>query len=430
MQAFLFIVLLLFFYWLSRRLLFGTQPFLAQKFFLPLLSLQILAGWAMGYLYVAYYPGGDTWVYFHDISVLSNLFWKDANIYSKVVFQQTELAELYFANQPRALFFVKTGSLLGVFCLDNYWLLSMTFSIVSFLASWWFAARLKQHLKCKDYQVIFPFLVFPSVIFWSSGVLKETLAISMIFLLSGIFLNLYFNPKKNSQRIYFQTIIGIGISFLLWKLKYYYAAILLPILSAALLLKWLDSLLDAKHLQAKKNWFLPIITIAMVAVPMQLHPNLELQYVLSALFKNHQLSVSASLPDTYVLFPTYDDSVASFLIHFPKAVLNGLFAPMPLVQGANSLHLIAGIENLIVLMLVSCAIVVQIMRNKRPAHLVLIVLCVLYIVVLAGLITLASPNFGSLLRYRVAYLPFLLFLTLLSLDDNLRTILSQFRKKI
>jgi hypothetical protein len=74
---------------------------------------------------------------------------------------------------------------------------------------------------------------------------------------------------------------------------------------------------------------------------------------------------------------------------------------------------LAGAENLIIMLLFLRA-VITIIRDYPVSFPVEVVLMILYILILAGIIGLSTPNIGSLSRYRVVFLPFLLFLLLLA----------------
>jgi hypothetical protein len=72
---------------------------------------------------------------------------------------------------------------------------------------------------------------------------------------------------------------------------------------------------------------------------------------------------------------------------------------------------LAGSENLLVLLLVGAAMVTY---RRMPAALpfTFIVSLLLYVVIIAALIGLSTPNLGTLSRYKVAFMPFLLYLVL------------------
>jgi len=425
----LFLLQVIFWVIIGFGLLTYTRQYIPSRFFLPLLGYKVIFGWLLGWLYLDYYEGGDTFVYYQNALVLSNLFAEDPIAYINVIIGNERLANLTLGEQPRALFFAKAASLLSICSLGNYWIIALSLSMISFFASWWFVARLKALFGLHLYQVLIPFLVYPSFVFWSSGLLKESLALALICTLGGLALGFYTKGFSSPRKALFILLMMAISAFMLWKLKYYYAAVLLPMLLLMMIWKLVSSLVIIKR-QAALLPGLGIVFAVLILIVMQLHPNLNPDYLLEAIMLNHELTVAASLKGGYVSFPGLEADWLSFIAYYPRAVYNGLFAPFPFLQGFSFLHLLAGIENLVVLVLSSLAIIsLFFQRNQNLRHYGVVVLCVLYIVILAGLITMASPNYGSLIRYRVAYAPFWLMLVLLALDKNLILNFWRSRKK-
>ena len=430
MSALLFIFQVSFFFFISRWLIVYTRDQLPALYFLPGLSYKLLAGWGVGLLYTAYYQGGDTWAYYQDSLQLSSLFYERPSLYLQALFGDASFVGLQFINQPRALFFTRICSIVSVFSLQNYWLISLSFSASAFLASWWLMAMLKKYFQFKNFQLFIPFIIYPSVTFWSSGLLKESLAVSIIFFLVGIFLHFYFKQFIGRRKDYTLLALWLVLALTLWKLKYYYAAILLPLLCLSYFLRWLK-VVKKRHLSFLKLVLLAFLFIGSAfLLTMQLHPNLNPDRILQALVLNHDLTVAASQEGAYVAFSDLKASPLSFVRYFPKAIFNGLFGPLPGWWRTDALYLIAGLENLLLLILSLWALVVWLKNKTKIRHPLLILTCFIYLISLAGFITIASPNYGSLLRYRVAYMPFFTLIILVILEGKMEVIFSKFRKKM
>lgn len=416
--SFLFVLHIIF--WLIIiRYFFNTISQTPEKvIFFAALFGKILAGCSLGWLYLYYYQGGDTLGYEHDARILSDIFKEDANTYLKAILGFIELETLQYHAQSRALFFAKIASLISIFSLQNYWVISIVLSMVSFFASWWWVMQLRTHFDFSAYVFFIPFLFYPSVVFWSSGLLKESLALALIYILCGLFLQVYFQAMSKKKWIGMLS-ISILCAWMLWLLKYYYAALLLPLLSITLLYRLLKrhtNLLSS--LWRSMLFILPAFSI--IILFMYLHPNLQPDLILRAIVRNHDLSVAASAPGGYMHYESLTPTLSSFLFYFPKAVFGGLFRPLP-GEGATFLHLVSGIENLMVAGLSAFAFYLIFTKKVRYRISPLLIICMLYVVLMAGLIALASPNFGSLVRYKVAYAPFWVFLCLLVIHLSQRS---------
>lgn len=414
---------------LSRWMLRQTRHILPKSYFFAALSYKILLGWSLGLLYVYYYDGGDTFVYYHDASLLAATFWQEPQLYLHALTGERFPDGLIYLMQPRALYFARLASLVSIFSLDNYWLISLSFSIFCFLASWWLVSRLKLFFQLDNWQVFIPFIIYPSVVFWSSGILKESFSTGLIFLLIAFTLQLIYG-RQGLNKLVLHLLMILIASVLLWQLKYYIAAVLIP-----LLVLILSTAAFRKIGFTGKTTFWMVLSSLLIGILVvfgvaHLHDNLHPQLVLAALVKNHDLTIAASVPGNYILFKGLEANLLSFVGHFPEAVFSGLFRPLPW-EGSSLLHLLAGIENSLLLFITATAFLCLV---NRPQSLMqqpfLWVSCAVYILTLSSMMALASPNFGSLIRYRVAYAPFWLLLMLILLDLSFLKKLFQGRKKM
>jgi hypothetical protein len=90
-----------------------------------------------------------------------------------------------------------------------------------------------------------------------------------------------------------------------------------------------------------------------------------------------------------------------------------LFRPFPWEAG-NIFQIMVSIENMIMLVFFFMALVQLKRMNTSPWRLLIFSLIV-YVVLACVFITLSTPNFGTLSRYRAGYIP---FFALLILIDN------------
>lgn len=387
-------------------------------------------GLCVGMLYSLYYQEGDMLAYYDDAVLLTNLCLQNPYKYCLFLFDQELVEGLRFADQSRALFFSKIASVVSLFSLKNYWLITISFSFINFFFSWWFVVKLIDFLKVNEAIVYVSILFYPSVVFWSSGLLKEAIALSSIYFLSGALLS-YHKKRYGWKKNTFFTLAVVLFSWALWMLKYYYAAILLPIWLVLFIIQSLKHYQEnLSHLQWKLAWvMLILIASGLFLIFMFSHPNLNPDAILKAIVRNHDLSVIASQEGKCIIFEGLNPNFTNFLVHFPKAVFSGLFRPLPF-EGSSLLFWLAGIENFVLLSL-SVFALISFFSLKKISNPEMVLACLIYTILLAGLISLASPNFGSLSRYKVAYAPFWLLICLLCINENpLFISLSQSKKKI
>jgi uncharacterized membrane protein len=126
--------------------------------------------------------------------------------------------------------------------------------------------------------------------------------------------------------------------------------------------------------------------------------------------QNNREFMDLSKPENVVNYSNLTPTAASVLINSPQALIAGLFRPF-LWEGHTLLAIMAGFENLVLLFMIGTALISRpwlVSSNQR-----LICFAVLiYVLILAIFLALSTPNFGTLSRYKVGFLPFLVFISL------------------
>lgn len=377
-----------------------------QSCFWTALAVKLCAGICLGLMYRHYFPGGDTFVYFGDATKLAALAWKDPSAYFNLIFFDHDLASANLALvEPRALFFTKITSLMNLVTADNYWAISLYFSFVSFLAAWHLVGVIRREIPSCSLPAAVAFLFMPSVVFWTSGVLKESLAMAAFFFLAALFLKVWF---QSPVRLW-EWLLSLLALWVFWNLKYYYAGAFIPIAVASLFCK--KAL--RRHTSISAGG-LAVVWIIVLLVPLVLvtflHPNFNLDRLLSVVISNNTVYNELSDPGEYVRFYDLSPTPLSILVNMPWAVFSGLFRP--LVWEASSLvQLAQGIENTLLLLLF-CTAIIGMRGRKHFTHRLLLLALVTFIAGMCVFITLSAPNFGTLSRYRVGYIPFFTFIVL------------------
>jgi hypothetical protein len=166
--------------WLVYKayLVLGKNPL--KNYYLPALLFKVASGIALGLLYSFYYNGGDTFLFFE----------KAKDLLALPVDQY--LNEIFLTSIPHeersVLPMTKITSLILVLTGKNYWLATLYFSLFSFAGTFYFLIALSTKYPEVRKSAVLAFLFFPSVVFWSSGILKESIVFGiMMFMLGFLF---------------------------------------------------------------------------------------------------------------------------------------------------------------------------------------------------------------------------------------------------
>ncbi len=385
---------------------YRCQPSPQRKLYWPALLLKVSAGWALGWIYVHFYQGvGDTIMYHRDAKVLANLALADPRRYFDLLLSPSVPAELQLSLvAPRAFFFSKIASLFSLVTGGNYWLISCYFSLISFLASWHLFRCITRHLPGLTLAAAVAFLFFPSIVFWTSGLIKESLACACLFFLSTVFVSLKFIRKVSVGN----GVIGLIAFWILWALKYHYAAIFAVVAVSAFCFDFITARMPGLSVVKKTIVWLCIIIVPFFLITF-LHPNFDIHSLGKVIVENNLAFQRLSEPGDLVEFYNLSEDAGSIALNAPWACFSGLFRPF-VWEAQNPLQIIASFENLAILVLAVLALV----KVERDNHSLLTFgLAILtFVIVLSTFITLSSPNFGTLSRYRVGYEAHFLMLVL------------------
>lgn len=379
--------------------------------FFPSALIKLVAGVALGGIYLFYYRiAGDTFD-MHKASVaLTDILFSDFQQYLDVFFtgnytEQTKNAIGYW-DQPRVMFFVKILSLINIFTFSVYWVNALYLSLFSFAGAWVLANTLVRYYSVSKISVTVAFLYFPSMVFWSSGLLKETIAIGAM----TFFIAISIKALKQQHIRWYQILYLLLLAFIIFKIKFYYLAVLVPVVvayAASYTIAWRWSI-PAWHQVLLFLCVFILLSLLFTTV----HPLLSLDSLAHSLYENYLATLKYSHGKNTFELEGLQPNFKSILVHVPEALLTGLFRPSFFDVG-NILGFMAALENMLLALLAAVALFSLSIRSK-PAYLLEIFVLIIYIVVLSVLLAIASPNFGTLLRYKVSYSPFFLLLLLQS----------------
>ena len=365
------------------------------------LALKIIAGIGLGLIYKLHYNGGDTFQYFAEAKTLAlHLLDHPAKFFNIYFFTDTllELSDgLVFDDQPRALFFSKIISVFYLLSGGNYWLTSVFLSFFNFLCIFYLLKQLVSTFPYLEKASYASFYFLPTFVFWTSGLLKESLAIGALSIAAAVVIKFSRTNKYNSVRDWFVLVISL---LLLWYLKYYYAAVAAPCLGLLLIY-------DVLKISQKYRFYLALgFGVIAAIIISNLHYNLSINRMLEIIYQNYR--TSSNLSDTLsIRYYQFDGSISAFLLNIPIALYGGLFRPAIIETESLFQHIVA-VENSLVFIILIVALWRSKLKIDWQNHYLKTTL--LYVIILAIFIAFAAPNFGTLSRYKVAYWPFFVLL--------------------
>ena len=391
-------------YFLNLLFLFGVSVIVyrvisdsrIQKIYWPLLILKLIAGILLGLLYHYYYGGGDTIAYFEKATELAQLPWSDfwVTITSQPISSQPVRA-IYFERMVGAVLFITQA---------NYWIASLYFSFLSFLGALYFVIQVAKFRASHLTSAVLTFLVFPSVVFWSSGIMKESMAFAGLMVLAALYL------KIINEQFKWVDVAGLLVSaFVLGLLKSYILIVAIPVF-----LLLIQDYYFKNYYENPLGTGTRLAVIGVVVLPASyfifsfLFPNFHW----NNLFNDIEISRQNIYQNSYRSLNVYSFTelgVFTPVVNFFHYLFSGIFRPQ-LFESWEFPVWLAAVENFVIMTLVGWK--VYTIRLKLNLVTLEGFMVFAYILFLAWMLAYSLPNLGTISRMKVYYMPFFMFVVM------------------
>ncbi|GAB1445791.1 hypothetical protein MASR2M41_15160 [Flammeovirgaceae bacterium] len=405
-------------YWIRPR----VTDSINRKYFIPALTVRIIGALAVGFIYQFYYHGGDTynfhthgsrhvWEAFMDNPVTGIKLLFSSGQYDGDVFRYA--SQIPFYRDPSSYTIIKISSIFDLITFSSYSATAVLFAVVSFVGLWFlFKVFYVRYPELHKELAIACFFI-PSVFFWGSGLLKDTITLSALGLI--IYSTYYLFVLRTNKII---TFICLGVSiYILYVVKIYILLILIPTL-----IIWIF-LLRLSHMRrlATKIILAPIVillAISLAGLSLVKASEDNPKYALDKLAKTAKVTAydirfwSGKDAGSGYALGELDGTFASVLKLGPSAINVTLFRPY-LWETKNPLMLISSIESFFLLVLVLVTLIKGRLRVFRTFTDPTILFCLLFSLVFAFAVGVSTFNFGTLSRYKIPMLPIFLIALIL-----------------
>ena len=414
-----YLILIFLFAYNHQRRKQQTNP--AYSLFTRAIYIKIAGAFAFGLIYLLYYHGrGDTTGYFAGGKTLVNLLLENPKVYFRILFgDMSREAFSHFSRSTGYPTFThdyesfainRITSIFVFFGFKNYFTASMLFASFFFVGSWKLYLLVTE-LYPKYYKgLAFAVLFFPSVLFWSSGISKDTVAMAMTAWFTYGFYQVFVKRQKIFKNIGTLVISAIVIVLV----KPYIIVALMP--GAFIWLGWNQMSKIANP--TLRILIKPLALIFFLGIGLGLlnlfsrflgnYGSIE-NIIAKAIEMYEDHTRAAQYGENFYELGAFDGTVGNFFSKAPIAIFTGLFRPLPW-EARNILMLISGIENLSFLLFVLYIFwrtgVVKTLKIvfEEP----MVVFSLSFAVIFAFAVGISSGNFGALVRLKTPLLPFLI----------------------
>jgi hypothetical protein len=389
-----------------------------KKYFIPALSVKIIGAIALGILYHTLY-GGDTNNYYRHAGIIYHAFGDSFAAGLELVTTSGDVTPAiskytnqftWFGHGSNEYFVIRVAAVFAVLSFNTYTVIAILFAAVTFSGMWamymTFAKLRPQAYKELAIAVFF----LPSVFFWGSGLLKDSLCLGA---LGWLFYSFYRGAieRKSLLRCLIMGTSAVGVIF---AMKIY---ILLAFMPPALL--WVFNE-NSNKIQSKavrwlsKPLFIGVGLIVALFAFNKLAAaddrfNVDKIGAQSKLTADYLQQVSATEKGSGYNIGAQDGTIGGMIKLAPQAVVVALFRPF-LWEARNPTMLLSALEATYFLILT-----VRIIRKvgfvrtfSTISQVPVLTLCFVFSLIFAISVGISSGNFGTLVRYKIPLMPFYL----------------------
>lgn len=371
-------------------------------------------------LYTNYYQNRETadiFKYFDDSKVMFDALKTDPVDYFKMVlgfdFGNNYLNENYYSYMQHWVrpysnnlfsdthIIIRFNALVRLFSWGYFHVHNVFINFLSLIGLTYIYKAFKPFLAQKEKPLFYVLFLIPSVLFWGSGLLKE----SIIFFALGLFFYGLFNCAQRFKLTYFLALL-IGVVLILYTKFYLLVALAISIFG----------FIVYHFTSIKKPVYAYLFSVSFLIGLLAILPlfNDQLDIVFQVANKQQTFSrFITEMPANSSFFIPELSNAYSILINIPNALLN-IFV-RPYYWECNSLFiLLSAIENTMVLGFIFIAIYFRKKMDKSIQNLIYFNLT--FVFCLFVLIGLTTPVFGAVMRYKIPGLLMLLIALLMMID--------------
>jgi hypothetical protein len=412
----IYLMLIIFLARMIQKNHIATEPY--YKYFTLGLYIKIFGAIAFCFVYTYYYKGGDTIGYYESTRAFSNLLLSRPGDFADVYFappsstgfntfdSHTGYPWGYLYLEDRTLFLIKLLTPLVTICFKSYLLSSIVLSVITFTGLWQMFKMFVRFYPALHRECAIGILFMPTAVFWGSGMLKDSVTLSGICWMIVSFEKFFVNPQRQRKAIITFLVSG----YIVLMIKPY---IIMTAIPGMIIWMFYSKIYKIKNPFLRYSSIPFIIAISVAGgylILSQLGDSLG-KFSLDKIMETATVTQD-DLKRDYYKGNSFDigkiePTVQGFLVMSPQAIVAGLFRPF-LWESNNAGMLLSGIENFFLLGLT----IYTVLRMKvfglfkylfdNP----LLLFLFMYSVLFAFSIGISTSNFGALVRFKVAFLPF------------------------
>lgn len=390
------------------------------KYFLFGLLAKIVGGVFFAIMYMYYYKGGDTFAYYHVADCMMNLLYSRPDHFFQVIFEGPSYENYVVFNDytgyPEDHIYFETHTFFTVLFIlpflllgfKSYIITTILLSTFSFIGVWklykFFVAYFPQVYN----YIIYSSVLLPSILFWGSGILKDT----MVFTASVLFIY-YFDKSIIKKNLNFKLLSLLLLNlFLVISIKPYVFFTLI----LGLAVWWILIEINRVNNFIMKLLGMIVLSVFTLLSSAGLYFFFEDKFgkfSIDRIFETAVITQQDLKKDYYdgnsFDIGKFEPTFSGVLSKFPQACTAGLLRPF-IWEVRSASMLLSALENFAILLLVIYVLWMARFNFIRITRIIfehpVLLFSMIYSFMFAFSIGLSTSNFGALVRFKIPFLPF------------------------
>lgn len=419
------LLFILFIYFGKASKSYKNMPEEMQKAYIKGLYIKLFATLAFCIIHIFFY-GGDTHMYFGEMLRLKEIAFQDIGGYLKILWKGYNSETYhYFDNgtghpmgsmkgDVKTYFVPRILSPISFIGFNSFIVTSLLISRIVYMGIWRLFKVFYQEFPDKIKIIKWAILFTPSVLFWGSGILKDSICLAAIGFFTYAFYQALLQRKPSLSNI----ITLIASTFVIISIKPY---IFVAILPGSLLWLSFGTIKKIKSIFIKILAF-PLIILFSYLLFTFIFSSFDSQLgqygsINTMLYKakvtKDDHTRSAAYSENYYDVGELDGTLGGTLSKAPQSIVAGLYRPF-IWEARNPFILMSGLENFVLLLITFWMFFKTGFFKifKTIFNTPLLFFCLFFSIFFAFSVGLATANFGALVRLRTPMLPFFVYLLL------------------
>lgn len=391
-----------------------------RKFFMPAVISKLIGSITIVFIYQFYYEGGDTVHFFKDSTVITDaLTSSPVNAYKILFVSSNEndpdinrfTRRLIFFNDSGCLLLAKVAGIINLFTFSSFLPTSILMGLLGLTGMWAFFLVLVNIEPSLSKYFAISTLYMPTIFFWGSGLIKDTLVLGAMGWAFYSFYTMFFTFRKPIV----STLIFVLGMYIMVTIKIYVAICLLPALFVWMILTYNYKIKSTFLKTLTKPLLLTVAVIGGIFATYKLTEN-DQKYSFDQIIETSMITgtyiakVSKIVGGSFYDLGQIEYTFTGILKMIPAGINVTLFRPY-LWEVRNPLMLISSLESTFFLALTIYIVFIKtgffrtlFLINKTP----FLIACFVFSLPFAFAVGISTLNFGTLARYKLPLIPFYL----------------------